>query len=106
MRLKINAKGGPVIGTHVGQGEDRRMLFVTPWGCALSTPPKAPEGSDLSKRAYEVDASGECARLIVQAIREAGHSLSDRVEIVSEKAIEPGAPQLPVKKSRDPEPKL
>lgn len=82
MKIRVKEGMGCVVATHVGKGDERRMLFIAPWGCSLSTPKPAPEKADLSNRAYMVEVTGEVERLLRAAISEGHKGLVDRIEIV------------------------
>ena len=86
MKIKVKQGQGAVIATHVGKGEERRMIFIAPWGCSLSTPKPAPEKADLSSRAYTVEATGEVERLLRAAVNDRHPGLVDRIEIVEDPA--------------------
>lgn len=97
MKIKVKQGQGAVVATHVGQGDDRRMLFIAPWGCSLSAPKPAPKGADASSREYVVEASGECERLLRAALKDGHKGLVERIEI-----LEPAKAE----KRSAPEPKL
>lgn len=84
MKIRVKAGQGAVIATHVGQGDERRMLFITPWGCSLSTPKPAPTNADASSREYTVEATGECERLLRAALTSKHHGLVERIEILED----------------------
>jgi len=104
MKIKVKAGQGAVIGTHVGTGDERRMLFISPWGCSLSTPKPAPKGADLSSRAYEVEVTGECERLLRAALASKHAGLVERIEILEPKPE--AQAQVKSEKKYAPEPKL
>ena len=86
MKIRVKQGQSAVIATHVGQGDERRMLFITPWGCSLSTPRQAPSGVDVSPREYVIDVTGEAERLLVSALK-AGHpGLKDKIEVFDVKS--------------------
>src|SRR3990167_289008 len=81
-RMKLNVKQGNsvMVSTHIGRGEERRMLFIAPWGCSLSTPKPAPRNADLSPRAYSIEVSGEVERLIRAAVKDGHKGLLERID--------------------------
>ena len=85
MKIQVKPGQGVMIATHVGKGDDRRALFIAPWGCSLNAPQMPPSGADTSTREYEVEVTGDCGRLITAALKDGHPGLSGRVEILGTK---------------------
>lgn len=89
MILHVKPEAGAIIATHIGAGETRRMVFITPVGCTFDAPPKLPEGFELPVGGYDVD-PGPCLAALKTALADDKHSLKGMVSLAEGDAPKAG----------------
>lgn len=97
MILHVRPGRGSVIATHVGQGDQRRALYITPAGCSLDAPPGNLGAADLSLTSYDVD-PGPALGLLQEALKDEGHALRSRAELREGQASRPAAARAVTRK--------